>query len=61
MTFKKYTIVYRVKPIKKEIEILRKTNRHKSSDTTKHKNAINYLTAIYGSIESLCLQRSNTN
>ncbi len=29
MTFKKYTIVYRVKPIKQEIEILRIFNKNK--------------------------------
>jgi plasmid stabilization system protein ParE len=31
MTFKKYTIVYRVKPIKQEIEILRIFNKNKPS------------------------------
>ena len=31
MTYKKYTVVYRVKPSKKEIEILRIFNRNKPS------------------------------
>ena len=31
MTFQKYTVVYRVKPIKKEIEIIRIFNQNKPS------------------------------
>jgi len=31
MTYKKYTIIYRIKPIKKEIEILRIFNKNKPS------------------------------
>ena len=31
MTYKKYTIIYRIRPIKKEIEILRIFNRNKQS------------------------------
>jgi len=31
MTFKKYTIIYRVRPIKQEIEIVRIFNRNKPS------------------------------
>lgn len=31
MTYKKYTIIYRIRPIKKEIEILRIFNKNKPS------------------------------
>ncbi|NOQ29681.1 MAG: hypothetical protein GQ570_01025 [Helicobacteraceae bacterium] len=40
MTFKKYTIVYRVRPIKQEIEILRIFKKNKLNELSKNKSYI---------------------